>query len=438
LAKIYKDIYTDILIVGAGILGCSLAYELSLVSPSSVLVVDLAPSPGFHTSSRNTGVIHRPFYLDPRSRGFFAKAAQNSYAMWQNLSLKYRLPWNQVGTLELGDDDRGSEAVEKFSKWAAENGMTEDEFAILNDKDISALEPEVKAPSAFYSKTDTSVNFGIFTSKMKELSEAGNVKYLFETKVLEVQETPEGMIALCSSRSGNLRIRCNTVVNAAGPESIAIAKSLGLAAGLAVLYFRGDYWKVNSDIGPRIKRNIYTVPRHSKYPFLDPHFIVKWNEEREIGPNAVLVGGPFSYRGFLKDSLKLFSPSVYPKVRLLANSEFLELVVSEWRTSIFKSAMAERLKRFIPSLEGSMLGGRGISGIRGSLIDSKGFVPEALILKSVHSIHILNYNSPGATGAPFFAIEIIRQMADYGLKLSNVVKEGDWIWKDTVKNHLSI
>ncbi|MDE2589876.1 MAG: FAD-dependent oxidoreductase, partial [Patescibacteria group bacterium] len=55
----------DITIIGAGILGTSIAYFLSQTTKSKVLVLDQAPKAGFHTSSRNTGKVHAPFLYDP-------------------------------------------------------------------------------------------------------------------------------------------------------------------------------------------------------------------------------------------------------------------------------------------------------------------------------------------------------------------------------------
>src|SRR3989441_13048052 len=46
-----------------------------------------------------------------------------------------------------------------------------------------------------------------------------------------------------------------------------------------------------------VRRNIYTVPRHPELPFLDPHWIVRADGRREIGPHAGPVPGPYTYPG---------------------------------------------------------------------------------------------------------------------------------------------
>jgi L-2-hydroxyglutarate oxidase len=75
---------------------------------------------------------------------------------------------------------------------------------------------------------------------------------------------------------------------------------------------------------------------------------------------------------------------------------------------------------------------RGFSGIRGSLVDKNGFVPETIVRNTDTSIHILNYNSPGATGAPYFSYLVIKSIQRNGflgedkLELTNTHN----VWKN--------
>jgi len=76
--------------------------------------------------------------------------------------------------------------------------------------------------------------------------------------------------------------------------------------------------------------------------------------------------------------------------------------------------MCDRVRRFIPGLKDSMLVGRGLSGVRSSLIDERGFIPEAIQIEGSNSIHILNYNSPGATGAPAYSALVVERLKESG------------------------
>ncbi len=92
------------------------------------------------------------------------------------------------------------------------------------------------------------------------------------------------------------------------------------------------------------------------------------------------------------------------KARLLVSPTFLRLALEEALGSISKSLLATRVRRFLPSLGAEMLVERGTAGIRSPIIDRHGtFIKEVLELEGPVSTHVLNYNSPGATGAPAYA-----------------------------------
>jgi L-2-hydroxyglutarate oxidase len=62
--------------------------------------------------------------------------------------------------------------------------------------------------------------------------------------------------------------------------------------------------------------------------------------------------------------------------------------------------MINRVKKFLPSIRSKDFRTKGTSGIRSNLINKDGdFILNPIFLNSSNALHILNYNSPGATGA---------------------------------------
>ncbi len=424
----------DIVIIGAGILGTSLAYMFSGFSEYRVLLVEREHEAALHSSSRNTGVLHRPFYLDPAKKKVFAKAAQFSYPLWKELSAKYNLPWSQNGTVEVAVREADVETLQKYEQYAAANGMEPDEFALLSQEELKGIEPLVKSKGAFYSKTDTGVSFGQYARKLLEISIAKGLSIKFDTAV-ETVLANESKLILRNRDGKEKTVRYGALVNVAGSGAVHLARKFGLAKIYAVLHFRGDYWRVSDSLRGRIRRNIYSVPRHSKYPFLDPHFVIRHDGKMEIGPNAALVWGPYGYlRGDPNRRLSdidLFARPLMPKLKLFTNMEFMSMVRQEWKSSTHRDAMIGRISQFVNGLKPGDITGRGLSGIRHSLIDSSGFVPEAVMEIGGSSLHVMNYNSPGATGAPAYAAHLIGKMLDAGLISEKRIKaenEGDILW----------
>jgi L-2-hydroxyglutarate oxidase len=102
--------------------------------------------------------------------------------------------------------------------------------------------------------------------------------------------------------------------------------------------------------------------------------------------------------------------------RTVFDKQFLTLATTELKSSLSKTAMINRVKEFLPGLRASAFTKRGTSGIRSSVIDSAGkFVPDTMVLWKDSSVHVLNYNSPGATGALPMAAKVASKIILEGL-----------------------
>ncbi len=405
----------DVVIIGAGVLGVTTAYWLSILYDCKIAIVDSAAVAGAHTTSRNTGVIHRPFYLDPRKKRVFARTSLLSHPMWRDLAIQGGLPWRPVGTFNVAVEEREITTLKQYEGWGLENGMREDEMQLLDGREVRSREPEVNCRAALISKTDVSVDFGAFTRHLCSMLVSLGVRFLGGHKVTSVAERGGVPEIKTTTHSGNKTLRAKFLVNAAGGGALDIAHSCGLARGYAALNFRGEYWVVDEPFASRVTSNIYRPPQFPQYPFLDPHFVVRADGSRQIGPNAVIVPGPYVYSGVgLSRPGAYLSRPVAPKRRLLMNRDFISLVAGEWRSSLSKRAMCGRVKRFVPGLDPRMLNSRAVFGVRSSVVGESGFVPEALLIRGDASAHIINFNSPGATGAPAYSAMVVNSLRSGG------------------------
>lgn len=411
-----KSAQVDILVIGAGVLGVTLSYWLSSLYDCSIALADLEKTAAMHTTSRNTGVIHRPFYLDPRKKSVFARSSLLSHPMWKSLAQAARLPWKPIGTLNVAVENREIKTLEKYEQWGVQNGMEKGELELLDGRSVRSLEPELSCKSALLSRTDVSVDFGMFTRYLWKVLLSKGAMYLGGHRAVRMASRDRGYEVEFEGPEGRTLYRCRLLVNAAGGGALGIAHDCGLALAYASLNFRGEYWVVDEPFASKINSNIYRPPKFPQYPFLDPHFVVRSDGTRQIGPNAVLVPDAYVYRGMGLTKLPGFlSHPVLPKAKLIANADFLSLVLGEWRSSMCKGAMCERVRKFVPSLDSRLLNRRAVFGVRSSVVDKNGFVPEALLLTNEASAHIINFNSPGATGAPSFSAMSIAKFRFAGL-----------------------
>jgi L-2-hydroxyglutarate oxidase len=110
-------------------------------------------------------------------------------------------------------------------------------------------------------------------------------------------------------------------------------------------------------------------------------------------------------------------------VKILFDRQFLMLLGHELQSSLSKTVMINRVRDFLPQLKASAFIQRGTAGVRSLLIDHEGrFVSDTMIVKEGHSLHILNYNSPGATGALPVGAAIVDDLLSSGIIKDNTIK----------------
>jgi L-2-hydroxyglutarate oxidase len=313
--------------------------------------------------------------------------------------------------------------LEKYLKWGAQNGIPESHLTLLDATQIAQREPNVKCHSGIYCN-DASTNYGMLTRQLSQDSKQNGTQFLFSSKVDQIKNQN---IILSNGQS----LEFGFLINCAGGHSLSLAKQFGLAKEYSSLHFRGEYWKIIPKYANLVGTNIYTVAKFTSFPFLDPHWIRKADGTVEIGPNAVPVSDPEAYSGIggvSKAVSKLGEIISGGSKKLLVNPEFLSLVSKEWRSSISKNAMVSRVKEFIPKIKPQYFTTRGTAGVRTPIITQKGtFLSEMLEFHSDNSLHIINYNSPGATGAPAYSAYLVQQLSDDGvISLNNAQKPHPW------------
>ena len=144
------------------------------------------------------------------------------------------------------------------------------------------------------------------------------------------------------------------------------------------------------------------------------------------------VDSPEAYDSFITDiptALSKISDIVTGSARrLILNPDFISLVSKEFLSSVSKSAMVERVKKFIPGIKPGNFSKRGTSGIRTPVISPQGeFVSEMIEIEGKNSFHIVNYNTPGATGAPAYSAFVVKKLQEKGI-LARSKNQKNSIW----------
>ena len=427
----------DVVIIGGGILGTSISYFLSFLNKSKkIAVIEQAPKVAFHTSGRNTGKVHAPYLYNPEKKKLFAKASFHGYGMWEEYSKLKDLPFKKDGVIEVALDKKGIKVLEKYLKWGMQNGLEENDIEIVDKTELKKRESEIKCEAALYAHRDASVDYSIFTDSIMKDSKESGTEFLLDTRVTKIKkENGKWAITLNDEHE----IFTEFLINAAGGEAIDIAHDVEVAENFTDVHFRGEYWKAPKQYHNLTKTSVYSVPEFPDYPFLDPHWIIRVDGSCEIGPNAVPVFSPYGYNK--AENIKEFIPKMLEMLgsgarKAIFDNQFQKLAVSEIQSSMSKSTMVNRVKRFLPKIDADKITEKGTAGIRSSVIDENGkFVPDVILVDDETSFHILNYNSPGATGALPFSAHIVNHLNKTGL-FENESKDaqcGPWKFSEIIE-----
>ncbi|VFJ14260.1 L-2-hydroxyglutarate oxidase LhgO [Candidatus Nitrosocosmicus franklandus] len=338
------------------------------------------------------------------------------------------LAFIEDGVVEVAADPKSEKTLHQYFEWGIKNGLNESEITILSKREVSTIEPHVRCQAAVFCKKDASVNYGQITQTMGNQIPIKNkrARIITFSKVVDIRIEPSKQSIKVeyfdSLEKTKREIDCSFLINAAGSNSINILNKLRIEHPYQDLLFRGEYWIAPSRYNDLTRHSIYSVPQFQQFPFLDPHWIIRVSGTREVGPNACPVLSPYGYNNFT--NAKEFLPKIYGLIskknhginRTLFRKELLDLVTKEALSSISKRYMINRVKKFLPSIDPKEFRTRGTAGIRSVLIDKDGsFVSNPVFILRDNILHILNYNSPGATGAIPISYAIIFKLLSEGI-----------------------
>ena len=124
-----------VVVVGAGIVGASIAYHLSLQG-AKVTVID-KEGPASHASRGTFAWINATWAKQPRE---YHKLSQDSVAAWRNLACELKLPVRWGGSLEWFE---GEERQKKLAEQIAEQADWGEPARMVPRAEIDAMEPNV-------------------------------------------------------------------------------------------------------------------------------------------------------------------------------------------------------------------------------------------------------------------------------------------------------
>jgi len=359
----------DVLVIGGGVIGCSIARELSLYS----LKVGLLEKEGDvaeGTSKANSGVVHAGFNV--RTGSLKARFNIEGAARFPGICEELGVPYRLTKKLVVARDRSELPYLETLLEQGRRNGSRG--LSIIRGDAIKDIEPDVRGEFALYSEATAVIAPAEFTIALAELAHANGVEFRFNAEVKSIGR--EGSLYSLSCADGSTH-RASIVINAAGLYSDRIL-SLVETHDRSIHPCRGEYFVLDRVGEDFLKTAVYPVPPADGRG-LGIHLTPTTEGNIIIGPSAEYIDDrdDLATTGPVMETLKREAMELLPKLRDVA---------------FIKSYAGIRAKLFVAG---------GSSNFEDFVIEESRINPGF--------ISLIGIESPGLTSAPAIASHVARE-----------------------------
>ncbi len=286
----------EVTIIGAGIIGLSIAETLSR-KYKSIYVLERNPKFGMETSSRNSEVIHSGIYY-PRD-SLKARFCVRGNRLLYELCEKNKIPYAMYGKLTVATTEEEILELERLKKQGEENGVKG--LELLSQEKIQKIEPNVKAISAIFSPSTGIINPDLLMRYFEASSKENGVELVYSTEVKSIEKISDGFqIEIQDPDRETSSFTTQYLVNCAGLEADTIAEMAGMDIdkhGYRQYFCKGEYFSVSGG-NSIVKHLIYPTPNPNKAG-LGIHATLDLGGRLKLGPNAHYIertNPPYDYR----------------------------------------------------------------------------------------------------------------------------------------------
>lgn len=265
----------DVVIIGAGIIGASIAYELSRYK-LDVLVVEKNPKVADETSLGNSGLIHGGF--DPEPHKIEAKLNLAGNIKWQTDWFKHlKFPRVKIDSLILAFNEEEMKHVHMLYDRGLVNKLDPKDLKVLTREEVLKKEPNVNSEvlGALLCTSSVAIHPVEATKALLGASKQNGTELRVSSEVTDIKyENNEFTLTI----NGTDKVVAKKVVNAAGHYADVLANKFNFD-DFKQTTRRGEYRILDNYDKNLIGSVLFKVPTiHGKgvivAPTLDGHYLV--------------------------------------------------------------------------------------------------------------------------------------------------------------------
>jgi glycerol-3-phosphate dehydrogenase len=174
----------DVVIAGAGVVGCAAARELSRYGVRTA-VAEKEPDVSMATSCRNSGVLHSGINYKPGTNR--ASLSVRGNAMMDDLCAELKVPIRRIGKLTIALDEHDLSGLHNQREQGLANGVPGME--IMNRETMRRVQPGVDGILGLWTPTSAIISPYGLTIALAENAHANGVDFFLSCRIEKVAMT---------------------------------------------------------------------------------------------------------------------------------------------------------------------------------------------------------------------------------------------------------
>ncbi len=358
----------DVIIVGGGVIGCSIARELSRYK-LDILVLEKGEDISTGATKANSGIIHGGYdAAHGKLKGFFSRRGNQ---MFNRLDEELNFGFSRCGSLVLAFSPEEREDLKKIMENGVKNGV--DDLKIIEREELSKIESNISSEAicALHCPSAGIASPYEYCVALMENAIANGASLQLNSEVRSIERS-EDCFTVDTTKG---RYRSKYIINCAGVNSDEVSAMLGVN-DFHIIPRRGEYLILQRGTGEVLKRVIFQCPtKEGKGILVTPTY----HNNLMIGPNAQEVNR--------KDD------------------------VDTTRENL--SAIIQTARRSLPDFDTNKII-RSFAGIRATSSTGDFIVGRTTVKNFINCAGI---DSPGLTSSPAIALRVVGLLEEEGLRL---------------------
>lgn len=292
----------DVAIIGCGVIGASIAMELSKYQLKTIILEkenDICDG----TTKANSAIIHAGY--DPLSNTLMAKLNVEGCNMAPKLCKELDVPYRQIGSLVLAFNEKEKETLNELMQRGIANGIPK--LKLLDRFEVLHMEPKVSknVVAALYAPMAGIVDPWELGIAMAEVAVKNGTQLLRRNEVTNIEKLHNGW----RLKTTETEIESRFVLNAAGVSCEAI-HNMAAEPSFKISPCKGEYYLLDKSEAKCVEHIIFQCPNeHGKGVLVAPTV----HGNLIVGPTAENINNTYD-TSVTADGLELVKQSARKSV----------------------------------------------------------------------------------------------------------------------------